>query len=57
MARSLLPMLAAQLVELLLVGGSLVPHLVNSLLCPLGEEERKGKELLDRQRSILCKKS
>lgn len=36
-------MLAAQFVEFLLVEGSLVPHLVDSPLCPLGEEERKGK--------------
>ena len=33
-------MLAAQLVEFLLIKGSLVPHLVDSLLCPLGKEER-----------------
>ena len=36
-------MLAAQFVEFLLVEDSLVPHLVDSLLCPLSEEEREGE--------------
>jgi len=35
--------LAAQFVEFLLVEGSLVPHLINSPLCPLGEEQRESE--------------
>ena len=36
-------MLTAQFIKFLLVEGSFVPHLVNSLLCPLSEEKREGQ--------------
>ena len=35
--------LSAQFIEFLLVESSLVPHLVNSFLCPFGKEEREGQ--------------